>query len=193
MFTADLKQRVENTTPGTSWKKNFLNGWWQHLRKNQQRNSVFFFFLNVLPMKTKANNRQCKCNHEASSIMFPYATPPDTTNKKGKWKRQLAWAVSFLNISISLTFFNIFSASVHMPSPQDGWSCHSIWQTDELKPKQCVFLSHLINSTWSEWNWRKEYYLLIWHNLCMFSRGLHAAWTSFHLQVNVYVISWMYV
>lgn len=65
--------------------------------------------------------------------MFPKATSHNT-NEKGTW-----------NISIKPTYFNTFSASAHLLSSQDGWSCYGIRQTDELKPKQYIFLSHLMN------------------------------------------------
>lgn len=86
------------------WQNLMMKRWWQYKSKNQQSNNVLLF--NALPMTS--NIRYCKWNHEASCIMFP------NTTLQGKRKDGLSLAVSFLNFSINLTCFKIFSASVHM-------------------------------------------------------------------------------
>lgn len=142
-LTAGLTQtRVEeaNTHPSQAEKRTFLMDDGSIRGKNQQTNNVAFLFLFSLllllllcPANEHQNIRCCQCDHEAPHIMFPNATPHNT-NEKATW-----------NISIKPTYFNTFSASARLLSSQDGWARYSIWQTDELKPKQYIFLSHLMN------------------------------------------------
>ena len=115
-------------------KQNSFNGWWQHQRKQKQRNSA-------LPLHN-GNIRHCKCIHEASLSMFHDATPMITQMEK---RGREVGSLSFPNISINLTYFNIFPASVHTLSPQDEWSRRASRQTDELKPKEYIFLPRLMN------------------------------------------------
>lgn len=107
---------------------------------------------------------------------------PDTT-LQGKRKDGLGLAISFLNISINLTYFNIFCASVHMLYPQDGWSCHSIEQTDELKPKQ--YFSLPLDKQ-KIWNWNKSAFAYQVQTLHIHLAGPHM------LFEHNFIYKWMY-
>lgn len=128
--------------PCRSWKKNLFNRWWQYQRKipTKKPSGVLLMSRQWTPKQTLDTLNVIMKLHALCSITQHLLI---TQMKKGKWKGGLGF--SFLNISINLTYFNIFPASIHMLSSQDGWSCHSIPQTDELKPKQCIFLFRLMN------------------------------------------------
>ncbi len=125
------------------WKKSSSNRWWHYHRKQTQSNNVLLLHARLINTKETLDT--------VNAIMkLPAACSITQHLLQHKWKRgtgRCAWfrRFSFLNISINVSYFNIFPASVHTLSPQDWWCCHSIRQTDESNLKECIFLFRLIN------------------------------------------------